>query len=140
MIDAKINTMQTFLTLGNITKVEANRAFSPIWMAEAAMARENWMRGRVFPKTEKMTKKREQYEGAFVVEPKTGLYEWVASFDFASLYPSIMRQWNISPESYLYNVGKEEEIDTTKYIKCSSGAVFKKDEDSVFKTILAEYY
>jgi hypothetical protein len=51
-----------------------------------------------------------------------------------------MRQWNISPESYLYNVGKEEEIDTTKYIKCSSGAVFKKDQDSVFKTILAEYY
>jgi ABC-type enterochelin transport system substrate-binding protein len=51
-----------------------------------------------------------------------------------------MRQWNISPESYLYNVDKNEEIDTTKYIKASSGAVFKKDEDSVFKTILAEYY
>lgn len=140
MIDAKINTMQTFLTLGNITKVEANRAFSPIWMAEAAMARENWLRGRVFPKTEKMTKKREAYEGAFVVDPKTGLYEWVASFDFASLYPSIMRQWNISPESYLYNVGKDEEIDTAKYIKASSGAVFKKDQDSVFRTILADYY
>lgn len=140
MIDTKINTMQTFLTLGNITKVEANRAFSPIWMAEAAMARENWSRGRVFPKTEKMTKKREAYEGAFVVDPKTGLYEWVASFDFASLYPSIMRQWNISPESYLYNVGKDEEIDTAKYIKASSGAVFKKDQDSVFRTILADYY
>ena len=140
MIDKKINTMQTFLTLGNITKVEANRAFSPIWMAESAMARENWSRKRVFPKTDKMTRKREGYEGAFVVEPKTGLYEWVASFDFASLYPSIMRQWNISPESYLYNVGKDEPIDTEKYIKTSSGAVFNKDEDSVFRTILAEYY
>lgn len=140
MIDKKINTMQTFLTLGNITKVEANRAFSPIWMAEAAMARENWARGRVFPKTEKMTKKREAYEGAFVVDPKTGLYEWVASFDFASLYPSIMRQWNISPESYMHNVDKNEQVDTEKYIKASSGAVFKKDKDSVFRTILAEYY
>jgi DNA polymerase elongation subunit (family B) len=140
MIDKKINTMQTFLTLGNITKVEANRAFSPIWMAEAAMARENWVRGRVFPKTEKMTKRREAYEGAFVVEPKTGLYEWVASFDFASLYPSIMRQWNISPESYLYNVDKDEQVDTQKFIKTSSGALFKKDYDSVFKTILADYY
>ena len=140
MIDKKINTMQTFLTLGNITKVEASRAFSPIWMAESAMTRENWMRSRVFPKTEKMTKKREAYEGAFVVEPKTGLYEWVASFDFASLYPSIMRQWNISPESYLRNVDKSEEVDSQKFIKTSSGAVFKKDKDSVFRTILAEYY
>ena len=140
MIHKKINTMQTFLTLGNITKVEANRAFSPIWMAEAAMCRENWLRGRVFPKTEKQTKKREGYEGAFVVEPKTGLYEWVCSFDFASLYPSIMRQWNISPESYLYNVDKDEKVETDKLIKTTSGAVFKKDEDSVFRTILTEYY
>ena len=140
MIDRKINTMQTFLTLGNITRVEASRAFSPIWMAEAAMTRENYRRGRVFPKTDRMTKKREAYEGAFVVEPKTGLYEWVASFDFASLYPSIMRQWNISPESYLHNVDKIEKVDTEKFIKCSSGAVFKKDQDSVFRTILADYY
>jgi len=140
MIDRKLNTLQTFLTLGNITKVEANRAYSPIWMAEGAMAREFQQRGRVFPKTENVKKKRESYEGAFVVYPKTGLYEWVVSFDFASLYPSIMRQWNISPESYLRNVNDPTQVDTEKEILCSSGAVFKKDEDSVFRTILSEYY
>lgn len=140
LIDNKLNTLATFLTLGNITRVEANRAYSPIWMAEAAMTRENYRRGRVFPRTDKITKKREAYEGAFVVDPKTGLYEWVASFDFASLYPSIMRQWNISPESYVKNVVAGEEYDTEKYTKTSSGALFKKDEDSVFRTILADYY
>lgn len=140
MIDKKLNTLQTFLTLGNITMVEANRAFSPIWMTEAVMARENSQRGRVFPKTEKITKRREAYEGAFVVDPRSGLYEWVASFDFASLYPSIMRQWNISPESYLYNAGKEEMVDQTKYIKTSSGAVFLKEPDSVFRSIITKYY
>jgi DNA polymerase elongation subunit (family B) len=140
LIDKKINTLQTFLTLGNITQVEANRAYSPIWMAEAAMTRENHSRNRVFPRTEKITKRRESYEGAFVVDPITGLYEWVASFDFASLYPSIMRQWNISPESYVKNIAVGEEHDPEKYIKTSSGALFKNDGDSVFKTILAEYY
>jgi DNA polymerase elongation subunit (family B) len=140
LIDKKINTLQTFLTLGNITQVEATRAYSPIWMAEAVMTRENYSRRRVFPRTDKASKKREKYEGAFVVDPKMGLYEWVASFDFASLYPSIMRQWNISPESYVKNIDITETFDATKYIKTSSGALFKKDEDSVFKTILADYY
>lgn len=140
MIDRKLNTLQTFLTLGNITKVEANRAYSPIWMAEAAMAREFQRRGKVFPKSDAAKKKRESYEGAFVVEPKTGLYEWVVSFDFASLYPSIMRQWNISPESYLRNVEDQTQVNAKTEIYCSSGAVFKKDEDSVFRTILSEYY
>jgi DNA polymerase elongation subunit (family B) len=140
MIDRKLNTLQTFLTLGNITKVEANRAYSPIWMAEAAMAREFQNRGKVFPKTENTKKKREKYEGAFVVDPKTGLYEWVVSFDFASLYPSIMRQWNISPESYLRNITDPSQVNTEKEILCSSGAVFKKDEDSVFRSILTDYY
>jgi DNA polymerase elongation subunit (family B) len=140
MIDRKLNTLQTFLTLGNITRVEANRAYSPIWMAEGAMAREFKQRGRVFPKTDNQKKKRQNYEGAFVVEPKTGLYEWVASFDFASLYPSIMRQWNISPESYLRNVTDKSEVDTQTEIVTSSGAVFKKDRDSAFRAILTEYY
>ena len=140
MIDKKLNTLQTFLTLGGIAQVEANRAFSPIWMTESAMTRELYRRNRVFPKTEKLSRKRESYEGAFVVEPKTGIYEWVASFDFASLYPTVMRQWNISPESYLYNVDALEEIDVSSYVKTSSGAVFRKDKDSVFRTILTVFY
>jgi DNA polymerase elongation subunit (family B) len=140
MIDRKLNTMMAFLKLGNISKVEATRAYSPIWMAEAAMARENCRRNRVFPKADTSKKKREAYEGAFVHEPKTGLYEWVTSFDFASLYPTVMRQWNISPESYIKNVAPGEDVDLEKYIKTASGAVFSRDEESVFKSILVEYY
>ena len=35
------------------------------------------------------------YEGGFVFEPKPGLYDGVVCLDFASLYPSIMRAYNI---------------------------------------------
>lgn len=38
--------------------------------------------------------------GAWVKEPKPGMYGWTMSFDFSSLYPSIIRQWNISPEKF----------------------------------------
>ena len=140
MIDRKLNTMQTFLLLGNITRVEALRAYSPIYMAESAMCREFLLRGKVFPRTDKFNRKRENYEGAFVVEPKTGLYEWVASFDFASLYPSIMRQWNISPESYIRNLQAGETGNPEVEIVCSSGAVFQKTPDSAFRSILTDYY
>lgn len=134
----KLQTMQTFLTLANITKVEAQKAFSPIWMAESAMIREFFKRGKIFPKVYQQDRKREGYEGAFVFKPIPGIYEWVGSFDFASLYPSIMRQWNISPENYVMNTDKE--IDRDKYIKTSTGAVFENSEDSVFRTILTDYY
>lgn len=42
-----------------------------------------------------------QYTGAYVKDPITGKHEWVVSFDVNSLYPSIMRQWNISPDRHL---------------------------------------
>ncbi len=138
LIHEKLQTMQTFMTLANITGVEAQKAYSPIWMAESVMAREFFKRGKVFPKTGDDKKRREPYEGAFVFKPIPGIYEYVGAFDFASLYPSIMRQWNISPESYVMNT--TEDVDTEKYIKTSSGAVFTNYEDSVFRTILTNYY
>jgi len=37
--------------------------------------------------------------GAYVKEPVPGKYDWVVSFDAASLYPSIIMQYNMSPET-----------------------------------------
>ncbi len=37
--------------------------------------------------------------GGFVMEPKTGLYDNVRTFDFKSMYPSIIVGWNIGQES-----------------------------------------
>lgn len=41
------------------------------------------------------------YPGGFVKDPHTGLHEWIASFDLNSLYPNIIVQYNISPETIL---------------------------------------
>ena len=40
-----------------------------------------------------------QYAGAYVKEPIVGMHDWVVSFDLASLYPSIIRWLNLSPET-----------------------------------------
>jgi DNA polymerase elongation subunit (family B) len=39
------------------------------------------------------------YPGGFVKEPDIGYHKWILSFDATSLYPSIMMNWNISPET-----------------------------------------
>lgn len=137
LMDEKLKTMSTFLGLGNITKVEAMSAFSPIQMLEATLSRHAYMRKQVFPKTFDR-KQRESFQGAFVFEPKPDLYEWVASFDFASLYPSIMRQFMISIENF---VTKDKTFDTNEHqIKCTSGAVFDSSKDPLIPEILANYY
>ena len=43
--------------------------------------------------------KDEKYVGAYVKEPIVGMHDWVVSFDLASLYPSIIRWLNLSPET-----------------------------------------
>ena len=39
------------------------------------------------------------YEGAYVKDPVVGFHDWIVSFDLNSLYPHLIMQYNISPET-----------------------------------------
>ena len=43
--------------------------------------------------------KSKKYEGAYVKEPQVGMHKWVMSFDLNHLYPHLIMQYNISPET-----------------------------------------
>ncbi|MBI2041350.1 MAG: ribonuclease H-like domain-containing protein, partial [DPANN group archaeon] len=52
------------------------------------------------PRTfEIFNRRRNTYEGAFVVQPSPGFYKNVAVFDFRSLYPTIIASHNIGPDT-----------------------------------------
>jgi DNA polymerase elongation subunit (family B) len=55
-------------------------------------------RNIVVPPKEK-NRKDSAFEGAYVKDPQVGLHNWVASFDLNSLYPHLIVQYNISPET-----------------------------------------
>jgi DNA polymerase elongation subunit (family B) len=57
------------------------------------------------------------YVGGFVKEPIHGLHDWVVSFDATSLYPSIMMNLNISPETKLGKIPDE----SVKYVMAAFG-------------------
>ena len=43
------------------------------------------------------------YPGGYVKAPQVGMHDWVCSFDLNSLYPSLIMQYNMSPETILDN-------------------------------------
>jgi DNA polymerase-2 len=65
----------------------------------------------------------ERVMGGFVMQSVPGIYENIVVLDFKSLYPSVIRTFNIDPYSFVENPPKE--IDKKKYIVCANGAVFK---------------
>jgi DNA polymerase elongation subunit (family B) len=143
-IDRKLRSMEVLLTLATITKMPLYKAASPVAVTEALIARKlvdsNMKIAVEFDKED--SKKDAKYEGAFVKEPIVGYYSGVSAFDFASLYPSIMRQFNISPDSYV-EIVPESQITArradTDVIVCENGVVYKK-EDSMLKLILSDLY
>lgn len=46
---------------------------------------------------------RGDYPGGYVKEPHVGMTDWVTSFDLSSLYPSLIVQYNMSPETLVEN-------------------------------------
>ncbi len=101
-----------------------------------------------------------EYPGGYVKDPQVGLHEWVVSFDLNSLYPNLIVQYNMSPETI---VGKGtdlagvknyldmfEESDTDKPLLAgpngsnvavaANGVGFSKEKQGVLPKIIIEYY
>lgn len=49
----------------------------------------------------KHSKKDQAYEGAYVKDPLIGLHKWIMGLDLTSLYPHLIMQYNLSPETLI---------------------------------------
>lgn len=142
-IDQKLKSMEVILTLANITKMPLNKAASPVAVTESLMARKLAEHDiRIGSEKKEDSIKDGKFVGAFVKEPISGYHEGVSAFDFASLYPSIMRQFNISPDSFIEKVPKNKIPEKRKdksVIVCDNGVVYN-TEESILKKILSDLY
>ena len=143
-IDQKLKSMEVLLTLATITQMPLYKAASPVAVTEALMARKMAEMDRKIgvDYSQEDNKKDGKYAGAFVKQPIVGYYSGVSAFDFASLYPSVMRQFNISPDVYVDLIPKNQIAERRKNkeeIVCENGVVYKK-EDSILKKILGDLY
>lgn len=106
-----------------------------------------------------------KFEGAFVKDPIPKVYKWFYCVDLTSLYPSIMRNLNISAETKVCKVlsenkdtdhviiefanGKKVEITNNKFkefikekklLKSVSGVLYRSDKKGIFPTILEQWF
>jgi len=95
--------------------------------------------------------KDEKYAGAYVKEPIPGLYDWVVSFDLNSLYPHLIMQYNISPETLVEEkhptvnvdkiLNKELTFEMYKdYAVCANGAMYRKDVRGFLPELMDKIY
>ena len=87
-------------------------------------------------------------EGAFVQEPKPGSYDWVMSFDATSLYPSIIMQYNMSPDTIVPGMidcsvegmlQRTDKLDN-EYAVTPNGARFSRDKQGLFPEIVSKFF
>ena len=137
-IDQRLNTLTTFFKIAGVSRVEIDRALSPVWTTEVLMVRKFMERNQVII-SEKKSETHTKFEGAYVKKPERGLHEWIACYDFASLYPNTMMQWGISPEIY---IGKNIENPPENSVKTSSGAVFYSADgkEPILREVLKKLY
>jgi DNA polymerase elongation subunit (family B) len=105
----------------------------------------------VIPQKRK-SEKSEKFEGAYVKEPQLGMHKWVMSFDLNSLYPHLIMQYNISPETLVaqdkvkdMSVDKllDKKVDTSilKGVTLTpNGALFKTTKRGFLPEIMQSMY
>ena len=104
----------------------------------------------VIPQKER-NQKDEKYAGAYVKEPKPGVYEWVVNFDLNSLYPHLIMQYNISPETLLDKKHPSATVDKllnqditfemySDYAVCANGAMYRKDKKGFLPELMEKMY
>lgn len=90
------------------------------------------------------------FEGGYVKEPQIGKYGWVCSLDLDSLYPNIIVQYNMSPETFL-NIEAQTSIDAiTRGEKpicerddvaiTANGACFRRDKQGILPELISTMY
>jgi DNA polymerase-2 len=93
-------------------------------------------RGTVAPCVGAAAEGIEPTAGGTVLEPAPGLYDNVLAFDFRSLYPSLIRTFNIDPLSYL---PPDRQEGTEDAIRAPNGALFSR-QPGILPGILAELF
>jgi len=97
-LEEKLKLLEMIISLAYMAKCNFNDVFSPVKMWDCIIYNHLKDQQIVVPPKKHETKT-EAYEGAYVKDPKIGRHKWVASFDLNSLYPHLIMQYNISPET-----------------------------------------
>ena len=148
-LEDKMKLIELHLTMAYEAKINPNDVFSQVRMWDVIMY--NFLREKNFiVPVKKPSRKDAKYEGAYVKDPQTGLHNWVMSFDLNSLYPHLIMQYNISPETMAKEgngqvnvekmLKKEVDIPDDGYTVTPNGARFRTNQQGFLPALMEKFY
>ena len=150
-MEDKMRLLELHLTMAYNAKINPQDVYSQVRMWDAIIYNHLRKKNIVIP-AKTFSGKDAQFEGAFVKDPLIGMHKWVASFDLNSLYPHLIMQYNISPETLTseklsVDVDKllNQEIDTS-YAKrrdlavTANGWCYRKDIKGFMPELMEQMY
>ena len=155
-LDEKMKLVDLLLTMAYEAKVNLTDAYTSVKYWDILIFNHLYKQKIMIPQLKNQRQKSEKYVGAYVKEPQTGLHNWVVSFDLNSLYPHLIMQYNISPETlcaetltidkekcvdlflkqdYNQSLLKEQNVTATP-----NGALFSKQTQGFLPKMMQEMY
>ena len=147
-LEEKMKLIDLAIALAYDAKVNMKDVYFQVRMWDTLIY--NFLRDRnlVVPPA-KRSSKNEKYAGAYVKEPIPGRYDWVVSFDLNSLYPHLIMQYNISPETLcekrhpsasVERILNKELTINPQYATCANGSQYRKDIHGFLPEMMQKIY
>jgi DNA polymerase elongation subunit (family B) len=159
-LEEKLKLLELGVTLAYDTKTNFEDIFAQTRMWDSMTYDYLFQKGIIVP-PRIVKEKSSAFEGAYVKEVQVGKHDWVASFDLNSLYPHLMMQYNISPETLIepenytpemreilssgVDVNKllSKSVDTSKLVNATitpNGQFFRTDIQGFLPKMMEEMY
>ena len=157
MLEDKLKFIEQIYAIAYDGKCNYSDAFTSVRMWDIIIHNYLMSLGTVVPIVEKGSKD-SQIVGAYVKDPQVGMHNWVVSFDLNSLYPHLIMQYNISPETYAGEVegvsiesmldgiltspsqGIRNDIVARNQTIAASGCLFDRDYQGFLPTLMQKMY
>ena len=147
-LEDKMKLIELAIALAYDAKVNMKDVYYQVRMWDTLIY--NYLKDRnlVVPPA-KRSNKNEKYAGAYVKEPIPGKYDWVVSFDLNSLYPHLIMQYNISPETLVERrhptvtvdrILNEEIEPDPNFALCANGSQYRKDVHGFLPEMMQKIY
>ena len=159
-LEDKLKLLELAYTLAYDTKTNYEDVFAQTRMWDA-LTYNRLLEDNIIVPPKQHKEKTSAFEGAYVKEVQVGAHDWVASFDLNSLYPHLMMQYSISPETLIepedytdemrkilsegVSVDKllNKEVDTSKLVGATltpNGQFFRTDIQGFLPKMMEEMY
>jgi len=149
-LDDALGLFDLAFTIAYSAGVNYEDIFSPVKTWDSIIFNHLYKEKTVIPRLTE--NKIGHFEGGYVKEPIVGRHNWVCSFDVDSMYPHLIMEYNLSPETILDNkieVTINDLLNRTKdlsFLKeenitmASNGCLFRKDKQGILPKLMHHYY